>query len=283
MIYLNIAGLNIAAEGFDTPLFQERTKEYQYKTTKADLTIHCKFNDHIPFPRGTEVASSGERHWLKDENTYSFYDSVVIDGQEIVIASVTANKDWSYVESELMNVEQWGGPESDVRNFNLLGEVFRWFILFHQGIILHSSCLKCEGKGIAFSAPSGTGKSTHTGLWRKYYSVEMINDDSPAVRFIDNKMIVFGTPWSGKTDINHNINAPLAYIVFLEQANENQLEKLTNSQVSQKLLRELIRPVYPELLLKTLDFMEKMITNVPAYLLKCTISEEAATLTHSLL
>ena len=58
MIYLNIAGLTIAAEGFDTPLFQERTKEYRYKPTKADLTIHCEFNDHIPFPRGTEVASS---------------------------------------------------------------------------------------------------------------------------------------------------------------------------------------------------------------------------------
>ncbi len=283
MIYLKIAGLTIAADGFDTLLFQERTKEYQCNITEADMTIHCKFNDHILFPRGTEVASYGERHWVKDEDTYSFYDSIFIDGKEIVIASVTANKDWSHVESELMNVEQWGGPESDLRNFNLLGEVFRWFILFHQGIILHSSCLKCKGKGIAFSAPSGTGKSTHTELWRKYYSVEMINDDSPAVRLINGKMTVFGTPWSGKTDINHNISAPLACIVFLEQANENQLIKLSSSQVSQKLLRELIRPVYPELLLKTLDFMEKMITYVPAYLLKCTISEEAAILTYSLL
>ena len=283
MIYLKIADLNIAAEGFDTPLFQKRTSEYQCVKTTADLTVKCEFLNEIPFPEGIQVAFSGERHWLKTENGYAIYDSICVDGTEVVIASIIANQDWSEVRSYLKNVEQWGGPASDVRNFNLLGEVFRWFILFHDGIILHSSSLKCDGKGIAFSAPSGTGKSTHTSLWRNIYQAEMINDDSPAVRIIDDTMMLFGTPWSGKTDINHNISAPFSCLVFLEQAKENRITKLPPNQINFLLLRELVRPVYPELLIKTLSFMEKIISTVPAFLLQCTISEEAAKLSHSIL
>lgn len=283
MIYLKIAELIISAKGFETPFFHQRTKEYQCDPQKADLQVTCEFLDTISFPKGNEVASLGERHWLVCDTGYCFYDSIFVDGKEIVISAIYANHDWSVVTSYLTRVEQWGGPASDLRNFNLLGEAFKWFILFRQGMVLHSSCVKSAGKGIAFSAPSGTGKSTHTGLWRKYFNVEMINDDSPAVRLIDDTMYVYGTPWSGKTDINHNIFAPLTCIVFLEQAMSNELIQLSVSQTNQRLLRELPKPVYPELLLKTLDFMEQMVQHVPSYLLKCTISEEAAKLSHSLL
>jgi len=283
MIYLNVADFNIAVSGFDTPLFQKRTEEYQCAPIKADLTVSCEFLDEIPFPKGNPVASAGERHWLKNETEYVIYDSIFVDGKEVVIASIIANHNWSEVRGYLKNVEQWGGPASDLRNFNLLGEVFRWFILFHDGIILHSSCIKCKGKGIAFSAPSGTGKSTHTGLWRQCFETEMINDDSPAVRTKNGILHLFGTPWSGKTDINHNIHAPFSFLVFLEQGKENKLTKLSTAQVNFLLLRELARPVYPELSSMTLDFMGKIIENVPAYLLQCTISEEAAKLSYSLL
>jgi len=111
----------------------------------------------------------------------------------------------------------------------------------------------------------------------------MINDDSPAVRTKNGILHLFGTPWSGKTDINHNIHAPFSFLVFLEQGKENKLTKLSTAQVNFLLLRELARPVYPELSSMTLDFMGKIIENVPAYLLQCTISEEAAKLSYSLL
>ena len=283
MIYLKVADFTISAEGFDTPFFHQRTREYQCIPQNADLQITCEFLDEIPLPKGKEVTFSGERHWLIRDDGYCFYDSIFIDGKEILISSIIANRDWTKVTSYLKRVEQWGGPASDLRNFNLLGEVFKWFVLFKQGMVLHSSCVKSAGKGIAFSAPSGTGKSTHTGLWRKYFDVEMINDDSPVVRLIGDTIMVYGTPWSGKTDINHNIFAPLSCIVFLEQSKENELIRLSVSETNQKLLRELPKPVYPELLLKTLDFMEHMIRRIPFYLLKCTISEEAALLSHSLL
>ena len=42
--------------------------------------------------------------------------------------------------------------------------------LVDKGIILvHSSVLMVDGEAVMFLAPSGTGKSTHTRLWRQVY------------------------------------------------------------------------------------------------------------------
>lgn len=284
MITLKIAELGIAADGFDFPYFRKRTMEYQEPFAKSDLKITCRMLPHIPKPAGAEIAACGERHFLRIEQGYGLYDSAWLNGEEVVVASITANRDWSVVEAALRDVEQCGGAPSDVRSFHLLGEVFRWFLPFHEGIVLHSSCLLSQGSAMAFSAPSGTGKSTHTGLWRKYFTdVTMMNDDSPAVRKREQGMIAYGTPWSGKTEINHNLSAPLKAIVFLEQAKENRLQRLSNREISFRLLRELARPVFPELLQQNLNFLEQMIGAVPAYLLQCTISEEAARLSHRIL
>lgn len=283
MIDLQIAGLHIKASGFDTSLFQKRTMEYQSGEATPDLTVEADFCENISIPEGKQIACSGERHWLKTETGYAIYDSVWIGKEKTVIASIHANCDWSVVSASLKRVESWGGADSDVRNFNLLGEIFRWHLLCRGGMILHSSCLRHEGKGIAFSAPSGTGKSTHTALWRRLYRTEMINDDSPAVRMTEDGLMLFGTPWSGKSDINHNISAPFSALVFLEQSCSNRISRIPTSQMSTFLLRELIRPVYPELLLKTLDFMEQIIGATPAFLLQCTASDAAAKLSHDFL
>ena len=72
-----------------------------------------------------------------------------------------------------------------------------------DGFFFHSSCLELDGEGYVFSAVSGTGKSTHTALWRRHFGnrVTMINDDKPVIRKCDGKFYVYGTPWMGKADI----------------------------------------------------------------------------------
>ena len=131
-----------------------------------------------------------------------------------------------------------------------------------------------------FSAPSGTGKSTHSGLWKKYYSddVTVINDDSPALRFMPNGIKVCGTPWSGKTDINTNISAPLKAIVMLQQKPENTIRRLSVDEAVFRLMNEVTRPAYNELFEITLNNIEKIISSVPVYLLGCNISKEAVDL-----
>ena len=80
-----------------------------------------------------------------------------------------------------------------------------------DGFFFHSSCLELDGEGYVFSAVSGTGKSTHTALWRRHFGnrVTMINDDKPVIRKCDGKFYAYGTPWMGKADIGTNTKAPV--------------------------------------------------------------------------
>lgn len=74
---------------------------------------------------------------------------------------------------------------------------------------------------------SGTGKSTHSRLWLKYIpDTKLLNDDNPAVRIMDNNTImIYGTPWSGKTPCYKNVGVLLEGLVRLRQAPENQWKK----------------------------------------------------------
>ena len=42
-------------------------------------------------------------------------------------------------------------------------------LLSHNGLMLHSSAVVMDGFAYLFSAPCGTGKSTHTNLWREAF------------------------------------------------------------------------------------------------------------------
>ena len=49
--------------------------------------------------------------------------------------------------------------------YMLTGSDFYTELIKYNGILLHSSCVVVDDKAYAFSADSGTGKSTHTELW----------------------------------------------------------------------------------------------------------------------
>lgn len=95
-------------------------------------------------------------------------------------------------------------------------------------VLMHASVIRCEGMGYLMTAPSGTGKSTHTRLW--YDNIpgcDLMNDDNPVVRIVDGKPIVYGSPWSGKTPCYRNIQAPIGGIVRIQQRPCNTIAKLS--------------------------------------------------------
>jgi hypothetical protein len=129
-----------------------------------------------------------------------------------------------------------------------------------------------------FSADPGTGKSTHTTLWRKYFgddNVKIINDDKPAIRLEDDKIYVYGTPWSGKTDQNINMRNELGAIVFLERSENNWVKEITPKEAIPLLMMQTIRPRNPERMIKLLDVLDTVLKNTKLYKLGCNISEEA--------
>ena len=100
------------------------------------------------------------------------------------------------LDNQLKLYEGVGKPELE---YLWMGTAFNVKLLEYNGMFLHSSTVVVDGKAYSFSAPCGTGKSTHTSLWLKHFGEKafILNDDKAAYRLIDGKYFAFGTPFSG--------------------------------------------------------------------------------------
>ena len=97
----------------------------------------------------------------------------------------------------------------------------------NDAIAIHSSVIVSHNRAVLFLGESGTGKSTHTRLWRENIEgAKLLNDDSPIVRVVDGKAVVFGSPWSGKTPCYKNLCFPIAGFCRLSQAPHNLIRRL---------------------------------------------------------
>lgn len=137
-----------------------------------------------------------------------------------------------------------------------------------------------DGYAYLFSANSGTGKSTHTRLWMEYFKEKayIINDDKPALRYVDGRWWVYGTPWSGKTDLNVNAKVKLGAIVFLERAEENWIKPIEIQEAIPLFFNQTIRRMkYEEKMDLVLNCMEQILMKNPIYKMGCNISEDAVT------
>lgn len=179
---------------------------------------------------------------------------------------------------EMKKEQEFQTISSEDFEYVTTGGLFYRYLLRYHGLMLHSSAVVVDGYAYLFSADSGTGKSTHTGLWMKYFGDRafIINDDKPAIRKIDDKWYVYGTPWSGKTDKNVNTKAELGAIVFIERSEENWIEEMEPKEAIPKFFAQTTRRLYKEanmdLLLTTLD---ELLREAPLYKMGCNISEEA--------
>ena len=148
-------------------------------------------------------------------------------------------------------------------------------------VAIHTSVIQYRGKAVLFLGESGTGKSTHTRLWRENIEgAVLLNDDSPILRLIDGKPWVFGSPWSGKTPCYKNESYPLAACVRLSQAPKNRIRKLSVTQ-GYGALHPSCPPcfAYDDALYDPIsNVLSSLLSTVPVYHLACLPDAAAARL-----
>lgn len=148
----------------------------------------------------------------------------------------------------------------------------------HDRLLLHGASISFADQGaFLFTAPSGTGKSTHIRLWREYLGdkVTVVNGDKPMIKIEEDSVTIYGTPWAGKEGWQNNCSAGLKGICFVERGKENSISRLAPLDCLNKIFSQVYMPGNGEAAGKTLELIEKLLMSVPAYLLKCDISEEA--------
>lgn len=149
------------------------------------------------------------------------------------------------------------------------------------GIAIHSSVIVANGGAVLCLGESGTGKSTHTRLWREHIAgAQLLNDDSPIIRMVDGVATAFGSPWSGKTPCYRNLHFPIRGFIRLSQAPYNKIHRLPVLNAIGALLPS-CPPAFAHddtLQDNICDTLSQMIAGAPVFHLECLPDAAAAQL-----
>lgn len=145
-------------------------------------------------------------------------------------------------------------------------------------LLFHGSVVAVDGRAYLFTAKSGTGKSTHTRLWREMLGEQavMVNDDKPFISVQDDQVIVHGSPWNGKHKLGNNMSVPLQAICILERGENNEIKEIPAALAVHMLFQQSSRPLQPELMSKYMELLDGVSRGVKFYRLSCNMSPEAA-------
>lgn len=164
----------------------------------------------------------------------------------------------------------------DLAQYMGTGTNFAYQMLEFDGFQLHSSAVMLDGKAYLFSAPSGTGKSTHTEKWCRLFGAELLNDDKPVLRRQPEGWIAYGTPWSGKHDLSSPVGVPLGGIAFLRRGDVNTIRKMEPGEAVIHLISQAPRYLTEQRMDKQLTLLERLLEETSVFLLTCRNDDEAA-------
>ena len=151
-------------------------------------------------------------------------------------------------------------------------------LLHHNTFLLHGSTIAVDGEAYLFTAACGTGKSTHTRLWREVFAdrAVMINDDKPFLQVTNHGVIAHGSPWSGKHGLDSNIHAPLRGICILNRGKENVIRRICAEDAISMLRHQSYVSVDASSQQLVHDLLDQLLHHVPLWEMYCTKDREAA-------
>ena len=157
---------------------------------------------------------------------------------------------------------------------------FAEFLFDYDILLFHGSAVALDGSGFLFTADSGTGKSTHTRLWRQVFGEQavMVNDDRPFLELRQDTVWLHGSPWSGKHGLDSNISVPLKGICVLTRGAENQIQRADPAAVLPMLEKQSYRPLAEEKHPRFLALTQDLSRQVPLWQMACNREPEAAEL-----
>lgn len=169
----------------------------------------------------------------------------------------------------------------DAAEYVATGIYFARHILDFDGYYLHSSAIVLDGKAYLFTAPSGTGKSTHTKKWVRLFGAHYLNDDKPVLRLVNGVWMAYGTPWSGKHDLSTNEGVPVGGIACLRRGEMNEISPMSAEEAVPLLMSQTVHRLYRDQVEAQLVLLDKILRDVPIWDLSCRNDDDAAFVSHA--
>ena len=146
-------------------------------------------------------------------------------------------------------------------------------LLERDTLLLHGSTVAVDGQAYLFTAPCGTGKSTHTRLWLEAFGQRavMVNDDKAFLQLRPEGVWAYGSPWTGKHGIGNHISVPLKGICFLQRGAENKISKATTEKWLPELIHQCFLPDGHDTAL-----VKQLAERIPLWEMLCTKDPQSA-------
>ena len=178
---------------------------------------------------------------------------------------------------------------------------FSYYSLMIGRVFIHSSSILYRDRVWLFTAPAGTGKSTHASMWEKNGSAKIINGDLNLIgRNVDGfgkgfavssfdhsgeslgEPWVYGTPWCGTSGIYELKDYPLGGIIILRQGYKDYIEEMSYEDGVIGILSRSVSPMWDKKLVrKNVDIIADIAKDIMICKLYCTINDSAYTLMKS--
>lgn len=280
--YFSVAGFTLKIslpQGWNVdallPSFRAFHCKNEERETLLKCTVYASEGSGLVMPSGQLIENT-----LSDMGYVSLYKEA--EGYCVTLSAeqgstlhvMQAARDFSVVRVYLCEEDKRAGHALS----SLLRIAYSQAVLYRNAVSIHASAVFCEDRAFLFMGKSGTGKSTHAALWLKYIpGTELLNDDNPTLRIVDNKVYAYGTPWSGKTPCYKPLSYPVGGMVRLKQAPANRFFR--------KKEVEAFIALFPgcsvihqdaELRACLYDTLIRMVEQVPVGMLECRPDEEAA-------
>ena len=217
------AGVEYAIIAEEDVMFEEERTlaPFRVRSTGNPQIISFEKVDQLPPPEGEQISRDPAFLIYSDGLTQTRYSGMIRDGWEKAYMCVRKAG-----REHRVFVRRDQFPNRIGVKIALEAMAAEHQIARAGGFVLHCSYIEWQGRGILFTAPSGTGKSTQASLWNRFRGAEIINGDRAAVRVTADAILAEGIPFAGSSSFCLNRSLPLAAVVYLAQAPETSIRQL---------------------------------------------------------
>lgn len=268
-----VLGVNIALETEFDFVTEENLKPFEIASdSPVDEIYHFQLCDKIPQVSG-QCVSDGHTFKAYQDGVKTYYGYYYFDDKPPFMLLVSDKNTPHITQGYYVKPEK---IESFISGTFFMHIPLEQILAERKAFILHSSAIDVNGEGILFTAPSGTGKTTHANLWVEHEGAEIINGDRTGIRCIDGKWIASGLPYDGSSrKFNPNI-FPLKAIVVIRQGKENVIEPLRPAEAFRWILSETALYYWEKKSTDiAVDAIRNLVTEIPCYILHCRPDKEA--------
>ena len=145
-------------------------------------------------------------------------------------------------------------------------------LIDYDTFLMHGAVIAADGKAYLFTAPSGTGKTTHIRQWlERLPGAFVVNGDKPFIKTSGDGTppLACGSPWGGKENLYTDAMVPLKAVILMERAEDNHMERVSFAEAFPTLLQQVYRPEDKGKMRKTLQLMQRLNPAVSFWRFRC--------------